>query len=97
MDSKQSGVAQAAQLIFSTRQILLHVVQPPCLVHSQSSLVGKRGQDEQLAAIVAYVCNQFGDKKTAVETGEAGKWRKQFASQRRPYSRKDLENLLKLS
>ena len=52
-------------------------------------------KDEQIAAVVTYVTSQFGGKKETVKANEVAKWRKQFASQKSPYKRKDVENLLK--
>ncbi len=52
-------------------------------------------KDEQIAAVVTYVKNKFGGKKDTVKAADVAKWRKQFASQRSPYKRQDIEDLLK--
>ena len=52
-------------------------------------------KDDQIAAVVTYVTSQFGGKKGTIKANEVAKWRKQFASQKSPYKRTDVENLLK--
>jgi len=54
--------------------------------------------DEQLAAVVNYVLDEYGKEKPKRSTArDAAKWRKTFASQQSPYRRADLEQILQLA
>jgi len=57
--------------------------------------LGSLLNDEQIAALITYVMEEFGGKKDITRPTEVGKWRKQFNEQQSPFKRKDLENLLK--
>ncbi len=51
--------------------------------------------DEQIAALIAYVTKEFGGKRQSVKPAAVARWRKEFKSRTSPWKRKDLEGLLK--
>jgi len=50
--------------------------------------------DEQLAAVVAYVTKEFGGTRRDVKPSEIAAWRKSYASQTSPWRREDLTTML---
>lgn len=50
--------------------------------------------DEQIAALVAYVTKEFGGTRRNVRPAQVARWRKDYASRTSPYKRADLETLL---
>lgn len=51
--------------------------------------------DEQIAAVIAYVTKEFGGKRQKVSPASVAKARKTFADQQSPWRRADLEDMLK--
>jgi mono/diheme cytochrome c family protein len=51
--------------------------------------------DEQIAALIAYVTKEFGGKRLAVKPGEVTKWRKEQLGRTSPWKRTELEELAK--
>jgi len=51
--------------------------------------------DEQIAALIAYVTKEFGGKERSVKPADVAKWRKEQASRTSPWKRADLEEMIK--
>lgn len=51
--------------------------------------------DEQIAALIAYTTKEFGGKRRSPTANDIGKWRKQYADQKSPFKRSDLEKMIK--
>ncbi|MAS94302.1 MAG: hypothetical protein CMO55_13980 [Verrucomicrobiales bacterium] len=51
--------------------------------------------DEQIAAVIAYVTKEFAGKRQKVSPASVAKARKTFADQKSPWKRSDLEDMLK--
>jgi mono/diheme cytochrome c family protein len=50
--------------------------------------------DEQIAALIAYVTKEFGKKRRSPTANDVAKWRKEYADQKSPWKRKDLEEMI---
>jgi len=50
--------------------------------------------DEQLAAVIAFVTSEFGGKRRPVGAPKVAKWRKDFANQTSPWKRATLQEML---
>ncbi len=51
--------------------------------------------DEQIAALISYVTSEFGGKRRSPTANDVAKWRKDYADQKSPYKRSQLEEMLK--
>lgn len=51
--------------------------------------------DEQIAALIAYVTKEYGGKRRSVKPTEVAKWRKEYKSRTSPWKRQDLEEMIK--
>lgn len=51
--------------------------------------------DDQIAALVAYVTKEFGGERRSPRPAEVAKWRKAFAARTSPFKRADLEEMLR--
>ena len=52
-------------------------------------------KDDQIAALIAYVTEEFGGKRRSPTANDIGKWRKDYSDQKSPYKRADLEQMIK--
>jgi mono/diheme cytochrome c family protein len=51
--------------------------------------------DEQIAALIAYITKEFGGKERSVKPADVAKWRKEQASRTSPWKRAELEEMIK--
>lgn len=51
--------------------------------------------DEQIAALIAYVTKEFGGKQRSVKPADVAKWRKDQSSRTSPWKRSDLEEMIR--
>ncbi len=51
--------------------------------------------DEQIAALIAYLTSEFGGERRSVKPNAVAKWRKEYAARTSPWKRSDLEEMLR--
>ena len=51
--------------------------------------------DEQIAALIAYLSKEFGGKPLPVKPDEVAKWRKEYLARTSPWKRSDIEEMVK--
>ncbi|MDF1860879.1 MAG: PA14 domain-containing protein [Verrucomicrobiales bacterium] len=50
--------------------------------------------DEQIAALIAYITKEFGKKRRSPTANDVAKFRKEYADQKSPWKRKDLKEMI---